>query len=107
MSLLGIVMAFVFNGFLINLVKIWLGRPRPDFLARCIPREGTPLYELVTSEVCTNENISMINEGFKSTPSGHASTSFAGLGFLSLWLAGQLAVLRPRTELYKCLVAIR
>lgn len=104
-SLLGLALTFVLNGFVTNCLKIWLGRPRPDFLDRCKPRADAPTTGLVGIEVCTNEEWWTMKEGFKSTPSGHSSTSFACLGYLSLWLCGQLGACRPWAEAYKGAVA--
>ncbi|SCV03358.1 LAME_0H09780g1_1 [Lachancea meyersii CBS 8951] len=95
-SLLGLVLSWTATNLLTDFLKNWIGRPRPDFLARCMPKEGTPLDVLVTaSEVCTSKNLGRLMDGFRSTPSGHSSESFAGLGYLSLWLAGQLLVENP------------
>lgn len=106
-SFLGLTLAFVMNGFFINCLKVWLGRPRPDFLARCKPASGTPKDTLVGVEVCTNSVVHDITNGFKSTPSGHSGTSFAGLGYLSLWLAGQLSAYRPATSVYRTIISLR
>lgn len=89
-SILGFASSFVFTGFLTNFLKICIGRPRPDFLARCVPYENTPVHELVTSAVCSTKNLSRLNEGFKSAPSGHSSLSFAVFFYLALWICGQL-----------------
>ena len=70
-----------------------VGRPRPDLIARCMAPLGSTdhlQYGLSTVEICTNTNIFQLNDGFKSFPSGHSSLSFAGLGFLSLYLAGKM-----------------
>jgi diacylglycerol diphosphate phosphatase/phosphatidate phosphatase len=104
-SLLGLGLTFVLNGVVTNLIKIWLGRPRPDFVARCIPQAGTPLNEPVGIEVCTNTNMAELYEGLKSTPSGHSSTSFSGLLYLSLWLCGQMSAARQGAEVYKGLIS--
>ncbi|SCV05567.1 LANO_0H10330g1_1 [Lachancea nothofagi CBS 11611] len=95
-SLLGLFLSWTSTNLLTDFLKNWIGRPRPDFLARCEPREGTPLNVLVTaSEVCMTENIGRLMDGFRSTPSGHSSESFSGLGYLYLWLTGQLLAESP------------
>ena len=63
-----------------------VGRPRPDLIARCIPEAGTPEHKLVTFSVCTQTNEHILQEGWRSFPSGHSSFAFAGLGFLSLYV---------------------
>lgn len=51
---------------------------------------GSP-YGLVTESVCSTDlNDHKLSDGFRSFPSGHASTSFAGLTFLSLYFAGKI-----------------
>jgi diacylglycerol diphosphate phosphatase/phosphatidate phosphatase len=63
--------------------QLWAGRLRPDFLSRC-------QYNAEQGK-CTGDP-QVIWEGRRSFPSGHSSNSFAGLGFLSLWLALALGV---------------
>lgn len=63
-----------------------MGRARPDLIARCKPKEGTPEHELVTYLVCTETDHHTLHDGFRSFPSGHSSFSFAGLGYLSLFV---------------------
>lgn len=82
--------AAFFNGFITNFLKIYMGRHRPDFIARCIPSKRAPIDKYVTIEVCTNEDLDFILEGMKSTPSGHSSTAFVGLVFFCLWTYGQI-----------------
>ncbi|GJN84297.1 hypothetical protein PLIIFM63780_007853 [Purpureocillium lilacinum] len=80
---------------LTDIVKNAVGRPRPDLLARCAPSPGTKPDVLVTIDVCTAaRDTHLLQDGWRSFPSGHSSFSFAGLGFLSLFLAGQLRVFR-------------
>jgi diacylglycerol diphosphate phosphatase/phosphatidate phosphatase len=69
-----------------------VGRPRPDLLARCVPISSTPRDKLVTIAVCTQTHHHTLHDGWRSFPSGHSSFSFAGLGYLSLFLAGQLRI---------------
>jgi len=86
--------------FLTSLSKIFFGRQRPNFFAFCDYkgyREAvstgnfTEYFDLTVAGVqgdisfCRSPQ-SEINESMFSHPSGHASLSFAGLGFLSLFL---------------------
>lgn len=80
-----------------DIVKNAVGRPRPDLLARCQPSADTKPNVLVTIAVCTAPNDHTLHDGWRSFPSGHSSFSFAGLGFVSLFFAGQLGVFRNGT----------
>jgi len=94
-------------------MKVTVGRLRHDLIARCLPSPGSrndPLFGLVIADICTQTDISILKDGFRSFPSGHAScestlpvpfvtsvlmfgsasVSFAGLGFLSFYLAGKI-----------------
>ncbi|RCI16075.1 hypothetical protein L249_3060 [Ophiocordyceps polyrhachis-furcata BCC 54312] len=92
---LSFVVTAVLTGFLTDVVKNAVGRPRPDLLARCRPASGTEPNRLVTVDVCTAPDNRKLHDGWRSFPSGHSSQSFAGLGFLTLFLAGQLHLFRP------------
>lgn len=85
--------------FITDLIKNAVGRPRPDLLDRCQAMAGTPIDILVDVAVCTQQNKHKLDEGFRSFPSGHSSMAFAGLGFLSLWLAGQLGTAKRGASL--------
>lgn len=84
--------SILFTTFVTDVVKNAVGRPRPDLLDRCKPDADTEPNTLVTIAVCTRPSSHALHDGWRSFPSGHASFSFAGLGFLSLFLAGQLHV---------------
>ncbi|KAL8105898.1 hypothetical protein AgCh_029632 [Apium graveolens] len=104
-SVLGLLSAVLITGVITDSIKNAVGRPRPDFFWRCFP-DGKDFYDQFGNVVChgkTNE----IREGHKSFPSGHASWSFAGLGFLSLYLAGKLAAFNRRGHVTKlCIVLL-
>ncbi|KAH6958680.1 phosphatidic acid phosphatase type 2/haloperoxidase [Fusarium avenaceum] len=91
---LSFLISIVLTSFITDIIKNAVGRPRPDLLDRCKPDIGTKANTLVTIDVCTAEDGHILQEGWRSFPSGHSSFSFAGLGFLSLFLAGQLHVFR-------------
>ncbi|KAI0372610.1 lipid phosphate phosphatase 1 [Pilatotrama ljubarskyi] len=71
----GMALSEVITEFLKNRV----GRLRPDFLDRCKWDK-----EL---KACTG-SLDSVLDGRRSFPSGHSSTAFAGMMFLSLWVAG-------------------
>lgn len=89
-------------------MKNLFGKPRPDLLSRCKPdlanianyavggfsdtQEG---FLLVTAAICTNTDKSIMDDAFRSFPSGHSSFSAAGLIYLSLVLASKLAIHLP------------
>lgn len=105
-SLLGLCLSWSLTALFTNFIKNWIGRLRPDFLARCEPKEGLPIDTLLNAaEVCTTQNTRRLLDGFRTTPSGHSSESFAGLGYLYLWLCGQLITENPQTGLWRKIVA--
>jgi len=63
-------------------LKHSVGRLRPDFLVICKWEE--------IAEECTGVTNDIL-DGRKSFPSGHSSTAFSGMMFLSLWIAGRTA----------------
>ncbi|WFD06225.1 hypothetical protein MVES1_001568 [Malassezia vespertilionis] len=92
-GLLGLFLAVSITASMSNTIKLWVGRPRPDFLARCKPHVLKPpshgVYHstLVTDAVCTADIWShTIVDGFKSFPSGHSSCAFSGLVYLALYI---------------------
>ncbi|KAL4924194.1 phosphatase PAP2 family protein [Aspergillus undulatus] len=105
-TILGFLTALMLTSLLTDIIKNAVGRPRPDLISRCQPRKGTPQSMLVMWTVCTQPNEHILQEGWRSFPSGHSSFSFAGLGYLSLFFSGQMHVFRPRTDLCRCLLVL-
>ncbi|KAK4999615.1 hypothetical protein LTR66_001397 [Elasticomyces elasticus] len=104
---LGLSLATAF--LLTNGLKNINGKPRPNLLARCEPDlaniaahvvggYGQPINErwtLVSASICRNPNMSILNDGFRSFPSGHSSFSWAGLMYLTLFLCAKFAIAIP------------
>ncbi|KAK6201611.1 diacylglycerol pyrophosphate phosphatase [Scheffersomyces amazonensis] len=105
-ALLGLFLSCFTTSVLTDILKNFIGRHRPDFLARCIPKEGTPLDVLVyAKDVCTTDNMSRLLDGFRTTPSGHSSLSFAGLFYTTLYLLGQLVAFNEYVGTWRTIVS--
>ncbi|KAL9595171.1 MAG: hypothetical protein Q9179_005094 [Wetmoreana sp. 5 TL-2023] len=97
--------AFVITGALKNAT----GKPRPDLIDRCQPLEGSadPLpFGLSNSTICTQTNHKMLKDGFRSFPSGHSSSAFAGLFYLTIYLSAKMHVLDNRGEVWKTFIVM-
>ncbi|KAJ5186392.1 hypothetical protein N7449_011156 [Penicillium cf. viridicatum] len=95
-------------------LKALIGKPRPDLLARCDPdlariaeftvgglgEELRGAATLVSWEICRDRSKSLRIDGFASFPSGHASFSFAGLIYLTLWLCSKFSIAFPYLPRY-------
>ncbi|KAF7508194.1 hypothetical protein GJ744_009491 [Endocarpon pusillum] len=96
-------------------LKDLVGKPRPDFLSRCDPDlslvtqyavsglgkvvDNAPI--MVDYRICRNQSKFVLQDGFAAWPSGHASFSWAGMLYLTLFLCAKFAIsipyLAPRT----------
>ncbi|KAH7127050.1 lipid phosphate phosphatase-like protein 1 [Dendryphion nanum] len=102
--------AFTVTGALKNAI----GKPRPDLIARCnMPQEvkeqafkDAANFILATVKLCDQKDDHILQDGFKSFPSGHSSTAFAGLFYLSLYLAAKLHVLDSKGEVWKSFIVL-
>ncbi|KAH8550941.1 phosphatidic acid phosphatase type 2/haloperoxidase [Umbelopsis sp. PMI_123] len=101
-GLLGLFFALTFTLMFTDVLKITIGEPRPDMLARCQPSNTTsPPESLLSIAICNGVANIDLQDGFKSFPSGHSSYSFAGLGYLSLYLCGKLHVFDHQGHVWK------
>lgn len=103
-TILGLFFSVYLTVLITDIIKKAIGRPRPDLIARCQPKTGTPTDVLVTVAVCTQPDLHFLLDGWRSFPSGHSSWAFSGLGYFSLFLAGQLHIFRPRPSLASILI---
>ncbi len=84
-SILGLLISLALTTFLTDVLKNSIGRPRPDLIARCKPKGDTPMNTLLTIDVCTETNSHLLQDGWRSFPSGHSSWAFSGLGYLAMY----------------------
>ncbi|KAE8653766.1 Lipid phosphate phosphatase 1 [Hibiscus syriacus] len=104
-SVLGLLFAVLITAVITDAIKDAVGRPRPDFFWRCFS-DGKDVYDRWGNVVC-HGNKADIKEGHKSFPSGHSSWSFAGLGFLSLYLSGKIKVFDRKGHIAKlCIILL-
>ncbi|KAK8250513.1 PAP2 superfamily-domain-containing protein [Phyllosticta capitalensis] len=90
-------------------MKNLFGRPRPDLLSRCNPdltdvgayavggfgQDISNRWTLVNSNICQQQDSGVLDDGFRSFPSGHASFSWAGLLYLTFFLCSKFAIAVP------------
>ncbi|BCR83220.1 phosphatase PAP2 family protein [Aspergillus chevalieri] len=90
-----------------QVLKNACGKPRPDIIDRCQPNvtQDPQPFGLSNYTICTGDP-EILKDGFKSWPSGHSSSSFAGLFYLSLWLSGKLHIMDNRGEAWKSLLVM-
>ncbi|KAI7905873.1 phosphatidic acid phosphatase type 2/haloperoxidase [Cokeromyces recurvatus] len=106
-GLLGLALSLSMTIMITVIIKVSVGRPRPDMLDRCKPPTGieNPPLQLLNYTVCTAEHDTYkFKDGFKSFPSGHSSFSFAGLGYLSFYLAGKMHLFDEGGHTYKTFI---
>ncbi|KAF2154563.1 PAP2-domain-containing protein [Myriangium duriaei CBS 260.36] len=113
-GLMGLALSYVLALLLTQMVKNLFGRPRPDLLARCMPdlsriaahtvggdgKDVAMSWVMVDVGICTNTDKSVLDDGFRSFFSGHSSSAWSGLLYLSLWLAAKLNVTLPYVQPY-------
>ncbi|CDK26044.1 unnamed protein product [Kuraishia capsulata CBS 1993] len=82
---------------LVVTLKNLVGKPRPDAIHRCLPSSFTaPIGQLSTVEICTSPYRTLVAEGFRSFPSGHASTIFASATVQALFTMGRVRLFDGR-----------
>lgn len=106
---MGLALGLAITFFFTEGLKSLIGKPRPDLLSRCnldpavvqqfaLGGEGNqlPLWNLLVSYTsCRQPDISKLNDGFASFPSGHSSFSWAGMLYLALYLCSKFSIAIP------------
>ncbi|KAL1410923.1 hypothetical protein Q8F55_001866 [Vanrija albida] len=93
---LGLVVTFT------DIIKITVGRPRPDLFDRCQLPPGltaNPTHGLTSWTVCTRTD--KLQEGFRSFPSGHSSFAWCGMWYLTLYSAAKLRTYNNKGYTFK------
>lgn len=76
---------------IVCVLKNICGLPRPDMIARCNPNEELIEFDidsvlrLQNISVCQTDNISLLDEGFRSFVSGHSSTIFTSSTLVTIF----------------------
>lgn len=117
---LGLALALSSVWFVTNGMKNLFGKPRPDALDRCNPDldnwtqyivggenvgASGGYHRLVSADICRGmtdheDAQGILEDGFRSYPSGHASSAAAGLIYLSLFIASKFAITFPFLYVY-------
>ncbi|KAH9951231.1 phosphatidic acid phosphatase type 2/haloperoxidase [Amylocystis lapponica] len=81
---LGLILSLTLTGAITQVTKVTVGRPRPDLIARCMPRADVtiPSFGLATAAICTQTDKSIMEDGWRSFPSGHSSCMYLPHVFL-------------------------
>ncbi|KEY72916.1 hypothetical protein S7711_06746 [Stachybotrys chartarum IBT 7711] len=104
-ALSGLLCAVVISSFFQVVLKQYVGGFRPHFLDICKPDlalaashnksglNGVGFRNIMyTTEICTQQDRSVLRAAMTGFPSGHASIAWASFGFLFLWLNAKLKV---------------
>ncbi|GBG65985.1 hypothetical protein CBR_g54964 [Chara braunii] len=87
-AVIGCIYTVVLTWFITDSIKPLIGRPRPDFAARCFP-DGVKRFGPDGNVQCTGDE-AVVREGRLSFPSGHSALSFAGMSYLFFFLSERL-----------------
>jgi len=74
-AVIGVCMSYTMTGVITQVIKMTVGRPRPDLINRCLPAIGAvdkSPYGLSTWDICTSTNAMRLADGFKVSASQSA-----------------------------------
>ncbi|ODV85280.1 hypothetical protein CANARDRAFT_199136 [[Candida] arabinofermentans NRRL YB-2248] len=91
---LSFLLSLSINAFITEFLKLRIGKLRPDFLSRCgADIDIDNINGNFDTSICTAPyGLFLLNDGFKSCPSGHSSFAWCGLNFFNFWLMGQFKI---------------
>ncbi|CAL1541613.1 unnamed protein product [Lymnaea stagnalis] len=89
-AVLGVSLSMYLSLVITNLIKLVVGRPRPDFFDRCY--KELPEDPKVLSQANCDRSGDLVSQGYKSFPSGHSTLAFGGMAYLSFYIALNLKV---------------
>ncbi|OMH81770.1 Lipid phosphate phosphatase 1 [Zancudomyces culisetae] len=112
-ALLGLGVSILSAMLIAEIVKVFVAKPRPNFIANCVinvPEVNrfngftgdsvfnpnlikNPNIGMFNTDICVNKNSSDVNDAYKSFPSQTAAIAFASLFYLALYLAGHMAAI--------------
>lgn len=112
-GLAGLCLSVAVAFFITQGMKNMFGKPRPNFLARCEPdlsniaehivggwgQDISMRWTLVDSGICSQTDAEILNDGFRSFPSGHSSWSWSGLLYLTLYFCSKFSIGLPHLPL--------
>eukprot|EP01024_Parvocaulis_polyphysoides_P055421 TRINITY_DN5674_c0_g1_i2.p2 TRINITY_DN5674_c0_g1~~TRINITY_DN5674_c0_g1_i2.p2 ORF type:complete len:269 (-),score=28.60 TRINITY_DN5674_c0_g1_i2:608-1414(-) len=105
-AIIGLFTSFLINAIATDCLKNLSGRPRPHYYYQCFP-DGNATYAPYSPD---SPNYGYpechIKDAMRSFPSGHASGSMSGLGFLSLFLMDQLRAYDGTGSVWKGTVVV-
>ncbi|RLV89499.1 putative diacylglycerol pyrophosphate phosphatase 1 [Spathaspora sp. JA1] len=89
------------------ILKNICGLPRPDMIDRCEPLlQNIPMTQLSNVAICTQPDWNLVQEGFRSFPSGHSSAVFCGMIITSLNISAKLQTFDNRNNSFKVFLTI-
>ncbi|KAK3440544.1 hypothetical protein EUGRSUZ_B00840, partial [Eucalyptus grandis] len=99
-----VISSVVLTAMITDALKDTVGQQRPDLFWRSFPH-GIGVFDPMMKDVICHGDKAVIKESYKSFPSGHPSWSFAGLSYLSWYLAGKIRAFDRRSHIAKlCII---
>jgi len=118
-ALIGVVFAISISTLFSHIIKVFVGRYRPDFMSVCNVdfdkvQEQYDTYDissgigfgprnLFDTSICKTSKEELIEER-KSFPSGHSSFAFSVMSYLSFYIAGQIHLMDKKSYIWKYFV---